>query len=131
MMDWYADVCEFHNAMDCERRALPTPISDKSIDFRLDLMEEELAETEQAMFADDLPAIADGLADLIYVAIGTAVAYGIDLRPVWAAVQAANLGKLGGTVREDGKRMKPPGWKPPDVAAILAGQSPIMEIDQS
>jgi predicted HAD superfamily Cof-like phosphohydrolase len=94
-------------------------------------MEEELAETEQAMFADDLPAIADGLADLIYVAIGTAVAYGIDLRPVWAAVQAANLGKLGGTVREDGKRMKPPGWKPPDVAAILAGQSPIMEIDQS
>lgn len=85
-------------------------------------MDEELDETLQAMCRDDLPAIADGLADLIYVALGTAIAYGIDLRPVWSAVHAANMAKIGGPTREDGKVLKPEGWQPPDIKGILERQ---------
>ncbi|NIQ95452.1 MAG: nucleoside triphosphate pyrophosphohydrolase family protein, partial [Desulfuromonadales bacterium] len=39
---------------------------------------------------------ADALADLIYVAIGAAITYGIDLRPVWEEVHRTNMAKMGG-----------------------------------
>jgi hypothetical protein len=62
------------------------------------------------------------LADLIYVAIGTAVALGVDLRPVWDAVHAANLAKAGGPRRADGKFLKSADWVHPDIKGILAKQ---------
>ena len=46
----------------------------------------------------------------------------IDVRPVFEAVHAANMAKVGGGVREDGKVLKPPGWQPPDVEAIIEAQ---------
>lgn len=117
------------------------------------LMAEELGETLGAMARGDLPEMADGLADLVYVTVWTALAHGVDLRPVWAEVQAANLAKFpkcpvchglgaiedesrtngpplvchgcegkGQIVLRDasGKYLKPPGWTPPNVAAVLA-----------
>lgn len=47
---------------------------------------------------------------------------GIDLRPVWSEVHAANMRKTTGPVREDGKRLKPEGWQPPDIAGVLRAQ---------
>lgn len=35
----------------------------------------------------------DGLVDSIYVTIGAALAFGVDLEPVWKLVQAANMSK--------------------------------------
>ena len=32
------------------------------------------------------------------------------------------MAKAGGPLREDGKRLKPPGWTPPDIAGVLAGR---------
>jgi len=61
--------------------------------LRARLMLEELSEVLAGMINGDAVAVADGLADLCYVTIGTAIAYGIDLPAVWAAVQAANLAK--------------------------------------
>jgi hypothetical protein len=69
--------------------------------------------------------VADGIVDAIYVLIGAAITYGIDIRPVWQAVHAANMAKEGGATREDGKVQKPPGWQPPDIAGILAAQGPL------
>jgi hypothetical protein len=51
-----------------------------------------------------------------------AVEGGIDLRPLWVAVQAANLAKVGGSKRADGKVLKTPGWVPPDIAGLLRQQ---------
>ena len=63
----------------------------------------------------DLALIADGVADTVYVAVGTAVALGIDMTPIWRIVQRANMAKFGpgGYRREDGKWMKPADWKDP------------------
>lgn len=125
--DWFADVLEFH------RKFRPHLIgkephtllgADKS--FRLDLIWEEWQELLASLNSSDVPATADALADLIYVTIGLAVTAGIDLRPVWAAVHAANMRKVLSPSRPDGKVLKPEGWTPPDVAGILALQKPLV-----
>ncbi len=69
----------------------------------------------------DLAGVADGLVDLMYIAQGCAQACGVDLDPVLDAVHAANMAKVGGPV-VNGKQLKPPGWTPPDVAAVLRAQ---------
>jgi len=64
----------------------------------------------------------DGICDLIFVAFGAAVRFGIDLTPFFEEVSRANLAKEGGTTRADGKVLKPEGWKPPDHDRILTKQ---------
>jgi predicted HAD superfamily Cof-like phosphohydrolase len=72
----------------------------------------------------------DGICDLIYVTLGAALEFGIDLEPFWDEVQRSNMEKKGGPVREsDGKKLKPEGWTPPDLEETLrlvldAGISP-------
>lgn len=120
--DWYGDVAEFHAKFGCYTQPTPEhPPLDVRV-LRERLMLEELGETTHAMHTNDLIGVADGLADLIYVALGCALAYGIDLRPVWDEVQKTNMAKVGGPQRPDGKILKPEGWVPPDVAGILRSQ---------
>ena len=70
----------------------------------------------------DMPELADAIGDLKYVLEGTNLAFGIDGEPVWDAIQKANMAKVGGGVDAHGKRMKPPGWTPPDIAGELRKQ---------
>lgn len=96
--------------------------------LRARLMTEELGEILKAFVDDDMEGVADGLADLCYVTIGTALQFGIDLPAVWDAVQEANMAKFpNGEVLRDkqGKIMKPEGWTGPDIAAVLKNQDPI------
>jgi predicted HAD superfamily Cof-like phosphohydrolase len=97
----------------------PTPEVEK---LRVSLMAEELLEVTNAIVNRDMVGIADGLADLLYVLLGTAVAYGIDLEPIFQAVHNANMAKEGGGKRADGKVRKPRGWTPPDVEFLLSKQ---------
>lgn len=90
--------------------------------LRAMLMSEEMYETRQAMIDDDLVEIADGLADLIYVALGTAIEYGIDLEPVFKEVHRSNMEKLPGLQRADGKITKGPDFQPPRIKEILEAQ---------
>lgn len=71
---------------------------------------------------DVLVEVADGLADLIYVCLYTANAYGIDMEPVWNEVQRTNMAKKGGPMSPTGKQLKPAGWEPPNIKAILEAQ---------
>lgn len=87
--------------------------------LRISLMVEELHELEMAMAYDDLTLMADGLADLLYVVIGTAVAYGMDIEPIFDEVHRSNMTKKGGPQRKDGKALKPETYEPPDLAPIL------------
>jgi predicted HAD superfamily Cof-like phosphohydrolase len=109
--------------------AIGTPIPESPTlpcaeDWRLavSLVHEEWRETIQAWRRGDIEAFADGLADLKYVVERINVIAGIDSRPVDAAVHAANMAKIGGPVREDGKQLKPEGWRPPDIGAALAAR---------
>src|SRR5262249_27509723 len=90
--------------------------------FCRNLLDSELRELTKARMHRDLPEIADALADCIYVLIFTALCYGSPIEEVWAEVARTNMAKVAGTSirrRADGKIMKPDGWEPPDIAAII------------
>jgi predicted HAD superfamily Cof-like phosphohydrolase len=70
----------------------------------------------------DLSSLAHELADLEYVCEGGFIGFGIDSRPVHTEIQRANMEKFGGPMRPDGKRLKPPGWRPPDIKTIIESQ---------
>lgn len=73
--------------------------------------------------AQTLGEQADGIIDGIWVRIGYLVAAGIDPQPLWDAVRAANMTKSTGPICEKtGKRLKPPGFQHPDIAALIQKQ---------
>lgn len=74
----------------------------------------------------DLIEIADGCADVSVVTIGTLSACGIADKPLLKEVDESNLRKFGpgSRMREDGKWLKPPDWKPPNIAGVLNRQTP-------
>lgn len=64
--------------------------------------------------------IARELADVIYVAYGTALAFDINLDRALREVHRAAMDKMdAGLRREDGKILKPPGFVPPSMASAL------------
>lgn len=70
----------------------------------------------------DVAEVADALGDITYVSVGMALEYGIPLDHVWQEIQDSNMKKFPGgkaVFREDGKLMKPEGWKPPDIEGKL------------
>lgn len=128
--DWVQDVLDFHrkfNPRVIER--LPGKINpkDRYTDkhFGFGFVKEEVRELEEAFEKGEIENVADSLADLIYVSIRMALIWGVDLRPVWEEVHRANMEKVGGEVRGDGKVLKPPNWRPPDIQGVLARQVPI------
>jgi predicted HAD superfamily Cof-like phosphohydrolase len=77
---------------------------------------------EKASVDADLPALADGFADLDYVVEGSRLEFGIHGAPIAREVHRANMAKVGGPRREDGKVLKPKGWMPPDIEGELRKQ---------
>ena len=115
-------VAEFHRKFDIPIGERPSIPPDATRQLRVRLIQEEFAELQEAMTAQDLPAVAKELADLLYVVYGTAVSYGVDMDPVFREVHRSNLSKVGGYTREDGKWVKPPTYSPADVKPLLAKQ---------
>lgn len=92
----------FHEAFGHTVNEQPRIPSIDDIKLRILLMQEELlgkGELAESMENQDLIGVADGLADLLYVTIGTAVVFGIDIEPIFDEVHRSNMSKLG----EDGK----------------------------
>lgn len=102
--------------------------------LRLRLMMEELGEVAQAMHENNLIEVADGLCDLLYVVVGTAVEYGMGpiLDEMFAEVHRSNMTKFQGEVQEralatgqiandkySGKVRKSANYQPPDLASII------------
>lgn len=121
-MSYFTDVKDFHVAFGQrvgEKPKLPEP-EERSL--RIKLLTEEFAEYTEAEIEHDLVEIADALADIIYIACGTAVSYGIPLDEIFNEVHRSNMAKLvDGKVlrREDGKIQKPEGWAAPDIKSII------------
>lgn len=118
------DLATFNKVMGVSESRLPQIVPGE-VDLVKKLINEEHKETIDAIDADDLVEVADGLADLIYVCVQAARKFGIPLAKVWQAVQRSNMAKVDpetGRVRrrpEDGKILKPEGWQPPNIAEIL------------
>ena len=137
MYDVQNDVELFMDAMGQHIRSWPQTIPEPERRLRLDLIEEEYDEVIEAMVnlrdvdvegiplkckVKKLAALADGVADLVYVLLGTASSYGIDMQDVWNEVQATNMHKTSGPVANNGKRLKPEGWAPPNIEGIIREQ---------
>jgi len=118
-MNIAAMLAEFHNAFG-------EPFGHnggRTNELRAKLHLEENRELVEALLDGDRTAIAHELADVVYVAYGSAHSLGIPLDAVIAEVHAANMRKFPDgkpVLRDDGKVLKPEGWRPADVARVLA-----------
>lgn len=88
------------------------------------LIEEEHNELKVALAEDDEVEIVDALLDILVVTIGALHSYGADAEGGWKEVMMTNFAKVDketGKVRkrEDGKVLKPQGWKAPDLTPFL------------
>ncbi|MET8135497.1 MULTISPECIES: MazG nucleotide pyrophosphohydrolase domain-containing protein [unclassified Streptomyces] len=119
-------VREFHLAFGLEVRAAPTEVSPELAAHRGELLAEEAAEVAEVSVDGPLDRLAHELADVVYVAYGTALVHGIDLDAVIAEIHRANMTKLGPdghvTRRADGKVLKGEHYRAPDVSEVLRRQ---------
>ncbi|MEV1063704.1 MazG nucleotide pyrophosphohydrolase domain-containing protein [Streptomyces sp. NPDC050263] len=119
-------VREFHRAFGLDARTTPTEVSPRLAEHRGELLAEEAAEVAEVAVSGPLDRLAHELADVVYVAYGTALVHGIDLDAVLAEIHRANMSKLGpdGQVarRADGKVLKGEHYEAPDVSSVLRRQ---------
>lgn len=135
----------FHRAMGQPVVDEPAIPEDARVRLRLRLIAEEFCELLEASidmgdeaFAElradlqyiidlcpvavDLPSVVDALADLDYVVEGTRLELGVNGSVIASVVHEANMAKVGGTMRPDGKIEKPADWTPPDIVGALRVQ---------
>lgn len=122
-MSYYNAVQQFHSKVLGIEDTLPTFVLPVEFSQRIDFMEEEIEELGQAYIDKDMIGVADALADLVYVALGTAHMMGIPFDQVFKVVHAANMRKLRGMTKRGMvfDACKPEGWVGPEaeIAAIL------------
>jgi predicted HAD superfamily Cof-like phosphohydrolase len=119
-------VREFHLAFGLDARTTPTEVTPDLAAHRGELLAEEAAEVAEVSVSGPLDRLAHELADVVYVAYGTALVHGIDLDEVIAEVHRSNMTKIGpaGEIvrRADGKVLKGEHYEVPDVSAVLRRQ---------
>lgn len=104
---------------------------EQEVRLRLDLINEEVKELTDAVEAaytgtyegeNPLYDVADALGDIIYVALGTFLSFGIDGSAVFEEIQRSNMTKFPTTLREDGKVLKGPSYEAPDWERVFRDQ---------
>ena len=125
-MNYLSDVEDFHTTiLGVTRPDSPTLVSMDYVLERANFMNEELEEFLDAAHAGDIVGVADALADIIYVALGTAHMMALPFDLIWAAVQKANMAKRRGVTRRGNAvdAVKPDGWTGPEreIARAIAG----------
>jgi predicted HAD superfamily Cof-like phosphohydrolase len=120
MNDSWEKVKRFHEVFGHPVSKHPSMVEKYRVEKRAAWMREEIQE-----FVDshDVTEQSDAMIDLIYFALGTLVEMGVKPQNLFDIVQEANMSKvwLDGKVRyrDDGKVMKPPGWKDPGPLLVL------------
>ena len=117
MTNPFEDIERFGSACDQEP-------SEANYKMYLSLIDEEVAELEEAVMANDKVEQLDALIDILVVTMGAVRAGGFDGEGAWKEVMDTNFAKIDpdtGKVRkrEDGKVLKPEGWKAPELAQFV------------
>ena len=117
MTNPFQDIDKFHTACD------QTPSVDNYAMY-LDLITEEYNELKEAIIANDRVEQLDALVDILVVTMGAIRAGGFDGEGAWKEVMNTNFAKIDpdtGKVRkrEDGKVLKPEGWKAPELSSFI------------
>lgn len=126
----FADVHKFHVKNDLPHPDVPQLLRADVFQFRYRFLREELEEILDSHMSDDLAGVADGLIDLVYVAMGTGVLMGIPWQLLWDEVQRANMSKVRASsstesFEQTGRGhsydvVKPDGFVPPQIQKLLA-----------
>ena len=90
----------------------------------MNLIREEYAELIVAKNDSNDTEIIDACFDVMWVIVGYMLSRGWDCERIWDEGALSNLKKIDTTTRkvlkrEDGKVMKPEGWKPPDFSKFV------------
>ena len=117
MTNIFKDVERFNEACDQE-------VNDSNYAMYLTLVNEEVGELAHALIAKDRVEQLDALVDILVVTAGAIRAGGFDGEGAWKEVMETNFAKIDKatgkvTKREDGKVLKPEGWKAPDLKPFL------------
>ena len=96
----------------------------KQFDLYVNLIREEVRELEEAIAAGDRTEMFDALEDIMVVTAGAIHSMGANGEGGWNEVMSTNFAKIDKTTgkvrkREDGKVLKPEGWKPPNLKPFL------------
>lgn len=88
------------------------------------LIAEEYAEFCEAIIDNNDAEKADACFDMMWVIVGYMLSRGWDVEQIWDEGAKSNLSKIDSVTglvkrREDGKILKPEGWKPPDFAKFV------------
>ena len=124
--NWFKDMQDMHIKYGVNKWVQAEKQSDVEIkrfndymDFRLNMMQEELDETRNAFVNKDPEEMVDGIIDLCVFAIGTLEVFGVDANKAWDEVYKANMNKEVG-IKEGRPNplglpdlIKPKGWKGP------------------
>ena len=120
-------VKQFMEAFGQEVKDKPEWPDEDTVNLRVDLIEEEYDELKQAVYSHDgtMTDVADALSDILYVVYGMAHSFGIDIDECFREVHVSNMSKLDENVkpiyREDGKVVKGPNYKPPNLDQYTKG----------
>jgi len=121
----FNDIIYFYEKFGLTRPDVPVLLDEKTMDFRIKFLEEELNELKEAYKNKDLPEVSDALVDLVVVAMGTAYLSGIPWNWCWDEVMRANMQKERVSSAAESKRgssldlKKPKGWRPPKIKDCL------------
>jgi predicted HAD superfamily Cof-like phosphohydrolase len=101
-------------------------LNEDQYNMYLGLIEEEHKELQVAIDSFDRVEQLDALIDILVVTIGAIHSAGMDAEGAWKEVMNTNFAKIDkdtGLVRkrEDGKVLKPLGWKSPELAQFIKG----------
>lgn len=89
-----ADVGTFHAVTGVDRSLTPRLVDRDTYRLRDELLMEEADEYFTAAANGDIVGVADAIADMLYIVLGTADVHGIDIGPIFAEVHRSNMTKL-------------------------------------
>tara|TARA_B100002052_G_C15750973_1_gene537720 strand:- start:282 stop:650 length:369 start_codon:yes stop_codon:yes gene_type:complete len=119
----FEKVKEFMTIFGQEVKTKPEFPSEKILDLRKKLIEEEYQELKDAIDDNDIIEVADALTDILVVTYGAGIAFGIDLDKCFEEVHRSNMSKLSDEGKpiynEYGKVMKGPNYSPPDIKKFI------------
>ena len=112
------------NDVDMFATACDQPASDANYKMYLGLIQEEFQELQDAVHVNDKVEQLDALVDILVVTMGAIRAAGWDGEAAWKKVMNTNFAKIDPTTskvikREDGKVLKPVGWKAPQLSQFI------------
>ena len=116
----------FHEAFGIKISNKPTlELSKDILKLRHSLMQEENNEYLKAVDEKNLIEVADALGDMLYILCGTILTHGFQnlIEDIFNEIQSSNMSKLGDDgkpiYRNDGKVLKGPNYKKPNIKKIL------------